>query len=107
VRKWRFSYDTKCRKSVRINLEDAGEFDELVLMSRDGKTALVHLERMDRHDWWMSVGDAMVNVHDGKGGVSVNIERGEYGEANGNTSFTDVGLGRVSCGHRAGKRKRR
>ncbi len=103
--RWRFSYDTKGRKSVRINLEDAGDLDELVLMSRDGKTALVHLEKMDTHDWWMSVGDAMINVHDGKSGVSVNVERGEYGEANGNTSFTDVGLERVSCEHR-GKRKR-
>jgi hypothetical protein len=104
VNRWRFSYDTKGRKSVRVNLEDAGSFDELVLVGRNG-LALAHIEMMDTHQVWMQVGDASINVHDGKTGVLVNVERGEYGEAKGNTSFTDEALGLVQCGHRAGKKR--
>jgi hypothetical protein len=105
TKKWRLTYDTSGRKSARVNLIDAGDLDELVIMARDGKTALVHLEKMDTHHWWMQVGDASINVHDGKSGVSVNVERGEYGEANGNTGFTDEALGLMQCEHRAGKKR--
>ncbi len=55
-------------------------FDELVI------SPWLHLEQMDDDHWWMSVGDARVDVHlrpDGK--VDVLVERGQYGPIVGDT----------------------
>jgi hypothetical protein len=48
-------------------------FDELVIDD------WFHLEQMDDNQWWMRIGDAMVNVRvkDGKA-AEVLIERGQY-----------------------------
>ncbi len=81
-RKWRLSYDSS--PTTRISLEDAGDFDEFVLED------WLHIEKMDKRDWWMRVGDAYVNAHvhlDGR--VSVYIRRGEYGDIVGRTEVPE------------------
>ena len=87
MKKWRLSYDSTHKPPARVNLENAGEWDEFVLMSRDGKRSLVHAERMDTNDLWLSIGDARVWVRDTKEGTVVSIERGSYSDARGSTEF--------------------
>jgi hypothetical protein len=105
---FRLGYDNHSRQ--RVQLEDAGSFDELVLYGRvDPKTkrrrVIAHLEVMDTHVVWMQIGDAYVSLQDDPSGVKVCIGRGEYGEARGATEYPGADGGRVSVRH-VGKRKR-
>lgn len=64
----------------RVEMTSRGCIDEVVIDD------WFHLEQMTDRDWWMSIGDAMVNVHVFKNGkVEVNITRGEYGDVRGRT----------------------
>jgi hypothetical protein len=80
VNRWRLSYD-KGRKRERVHLENAGAFDEFVLLGRKGR-CLIHAEVMDdsngRRHVWMQVGDAAINIIEERSGVTVHVERDEY-----------------------------
>jgi len=99
--RWRLTYDPK--RGDRINVENAGAVDEFILMSKNSKNCVIHLEKMAPNQWWASVGDAYIWIQDSKSGPVVHITRGEYGAARGTTSFTDAKLGTVFVEH-GGKR---
>lgn len=112
---WRLSYDSRPQRlksgtriaSARVILVDAGAFDELVLVGRNGR-ALIHIEMMDTHQVWMQVGDADINVFDGKvSGVAVHIMRGGHGPANGTTNagFATFGHGALRTSRAKAKAK--
>jgi hypothetical protein len=64
----------------RIELENRGVFDELVVAQ------WLHVEQMDDNVWWLRVGDARVNVRvERDGSVEVDVERGFYAETKGQT----------------------
>jgi len=63
----------------RIELEDRGVFDELVVDD------WLHLEAMDVNVWWMRVGDARVMVTITPDGPVVDVERGFHGPLKGST----------------------
>jgi hypothetical protein len=59
---------------------DEGVFDELVVDD------WLHIEQMDRREWWMRIGDARVFIRiaeDGK--ATTDIERGVYEDCRGET----------------------
>ena len=57
----------------RVALENEGEFDELVV------SPWLHVERMNRREWWAQVGDAYVSVSlPRRGRPIVHIRRDEY-----------------------------
>jgi hypothetical protein len=71
--KWRLSYDACDTHHTRVNVEDAGELDELVL------DKWFHIERMDNRAWWLRIGDANVWAHIGPDGrAMISIARGDY-----------------------------
>lgn len=109
MKNFRVSYDCPDKFKTRVHLEDPGELDELVLKSRDGKRVLLRLERMDTYDWWASIGDVRIGIRDSKAGISVTIERGEYGEAVGFTGCrgTDGELIQVEHKREPAKAKKR
>jgi len=62
-------------------IRSGDEFDEVVV------DHWLHVERMDKRDWWASIGDARIWIRIAKNGdVQVNIERGEYGPVRGTTT---------------------
>lgn len=69
------------RDGSRVDLQSDGEsvFDELVI---DG---FLHIEQMDTGFWWARIGDARLEIVVEKGDVTVNVERGAYGERRGGT----------------------
>ena len=74
------------RKSQkRLEWGREGTFDELRV---DG---WLHIEQMDYRNWYMMVGDARIAVRVGKDGrVTVDIERGFYGEILGTTGEAKI-----------------
>jgi len=78
---WRLSYDALDNHATRINVENSGDLDELVV------DQWFHLERMDRRAWWMRIGDAYVWAEIGPDGRAlINITRGEYDGLGGYTT---------------------
>lgn len=75
---WRLSYDSD--RSTRVNVEDAGELDEVVVGN------WLHLERLNDRAWGLKVGDARISVTVDRGGrARVNVYRGEFAEVSGET----------------------
>ena len=63
-----------------FRIENRGTFDELVV------DHWFHIENMDERSWWMRVGDVrLVATIDREGRVTVDIQRGSYGEVSGTT----------------------
>lgn len=64
----------------KVELENAGVFDELVLGD------WLHVEQMDDSQWWLRVGDARLTVTLKPGALpTVDVERGFYAEPTGTT----------------------
>jgi hypothetical protein len=100
--KWRVSYDAKDSSHTRINVQDSGDFDELVL------DEWLHLERMNAREWWMRLGDVYVWVTVGRDGkAKVNVRRGEYHEANGYTEWSDADGGLETVVHKPKRKAKR
>ncbi len=77
-RKWRVLAH---RGAERIELEDQGTFDELVLDD------WMHIERMEDNVWWLRVGDARISVALLSGEApTVDVCRGAYAPAKGTTT---------------------
>ncbi|NVJ09682.1 hypothetical protein HUW63_31220 [Myxococcus sp. AM001] len=67
---------------AEIEMRDRGIFDELTV------DHWLHVEQLDVREWWLRVGDArlLVSVESG-GAVRVDVERGFYSQALGETKF--------------------
>lgn len=77
-RTWRIlAQDDKGARLEVSSLFHPIEFDEVVV----GKW--LHVERMDTNQWWIQVGDAMIDVTVGRDGYAtvVMVSRGEYAKA--------------------------
>lgn len=60
-------------------------FDELTV------EPWLHVEQLEERVWWMRVGDARVSISlDPDGQVTVDMQRGFYGEVRGTTSKHDM-----------------
>ena len=67
------------REGTPLELQHDGSFDELVVGE------WLHVENMDDGSWWMRVGDARLMIAVVNGEVTVDVERGAYGEVRGTT----------------------
>jgi hypothetical protein len=68
------------RGDAKIELENQGVFDELVLDD------WLHVEQMENAVWWLRVGDARLIVTLQRGAPPIlDVERGFYAAANGTT----------------------
>jgi hypothetical protein len=78
-KRWRFLAH---RDGAKIELENEGVFDELVVDD------WLHVEKMDNNAWWLRVGDARIFVTiSAPERFSVDIERGFYAPINGTTQL--------------------
>jgi hypothetical protein len=69
------------RGSERIELEDQGLFDELVVDD------WIHLEQMEENIWWVRLGDARITITLAPGEQAiVDICRGAYSPTRGETT---------------------
>lgn len=66
--------------ATRVELEDRGVFDELVIDD------WLHLEQMEERVWWMRLGDARIVVSLEHGITRVDVERGAYEDITGATT---------------------
>ena len=72
---WRtLAWNEKTGQKVEQDFKpkDNVQFDELVIDD------WLHIEQMDTHNYWMSIGDAAVNVTIRNGKCHVSIERDQY-----------------------------